>query len=219
MVRRRSIAMVAVAGLALAGLAGCRVEPGTAAFVGGDRISDARVDKIVNEAQAYVQSGQTGNARQEVLTWLVVADAGKQYAAAHHVTIKPVDVAGFVQQNNLPAGSENSEYVKAAADYSAVADALAPLAKPAAPSEQDQREAYDNAGVTSQTFESVKQYFTEQVMGPAVGQRNLFADVFKSAHVSISPRYGSAQVQVQVTIAGVQTFLGVPLEATSASPA
>jgi hypothetical protein len=221
MVRRRSIAVVAAAGLALAGLAGCRVEPGTAAFVGGDRISDARVDKIVSEVQAYVQSGQTGDVRQNVLTWLVMADAGKQYAAAHHVTIKPMDTATFAQQANLPAGTENSQYAKAGAEYDAVLIALAPIATSTAPSEPDQREAYENAGQAGhgEPFASVKQYFNEQTMGQAVGLRNLLTDVMKSAHVSISPRYGSPHVQVPFTIGSVQTYLGVPLEATPASPA
>lgn len=221
MVRRRSIAVVAVAGLALAGLAGCRVEPGTAAFVGGDRISDARVDKIVNEVQAYVQSGQTGDVRKSVLTWLVMADAGKQYAQAHHIAVKPADTAVFAQQASLPAGTENSQYAKAGAEYSAVMNALAPLAHSIAPSEQDQREAYTNAGAAgqSQPFDAVKQYFTEQTMGPTVGLRDLLGGVVKDAHVSISPRYGSPQLPLPFTIGSVQTYLGVPLEATPASPA
>jgi hypothetical protein len=106
MVRIRLAAAAASAGLVLAALAGCRLEAGSAAFVGPTRITDARVDEIVKQVQPHIREGQTGGIRQQVVAWLALGEAGRRYARAHNVTVGPRDLGAFAQQANLPAGLE-----------------------------------------------------------------------------------------------------------------
>lgn len=107
--RHRLVAAAAFGLLAVGVLAGCRSEPGTAAFVGDTRISDAQVEAQMDslvadiktaQAQQATQSGQApqpfdrtealtsfcgGEAacRQTILETLVLRDVAKQYLLDH----------------------------------------------------------------------------------------------------------------------------------------
>jgi hypothetical protein len=218
--RRRLLAVTVAGALAVTGLAGCRSAPGVAAYVGPTRFSEQWVDKIVDSVRAQIPEGREFAVRQQVVEMLVVRAAVTQYAAREGITIPPVDPAAFAKQNGLPPDTEYSEL---AASYSGALSALQDRVKSTAPSEADQREAYGNARVNGQPvtdkFEDVQQYFTEEQLGSAVGQRNLLNEILMRSDVVVNPRYGPMKAQVQAQIGQVPTWLGVPLGDTDGSPA
>jgi hypothetical protein len=107
--RRRLIAVAAVGLVAVGVLAGCRSEPGTAAFVGGTRITDQQIDAQMDSLTADLQRSQQGasqspdqsapafdpqaalktycggeaSCRTSVLEQLVSIDVIKRYLADH----------------------------------------------------------------------------------------------------------------------------------------
>ncbi|HKT04445.1 MAG TPA: hypothetical protein VJT31_33435 [Rugosimonospora sp.] len=226
MARSRLLIVVASAGLALVTLAGCRLEPGAAAFVGDDRITDAQVDKVVSSVQAYIPAGRLGNFRTQVLTWLVVVKAGQRYADAHSITVKQETPADFVQNSNVPAsiaaGVGASDYAKTGAEYESILTALQSAARSTPPTEADKREAYNYVATQAQgqvqPYNQVQQLFSQDTMGTAVGLRDLLRDMVRASHVTISPRYASPTVPVPFTIGTAQTALMVGLDSAPVPP-
>ncbi|HZN71508.1 MAG TPA: hypothetical protein VFC00_07480 [Micromonosporaceae bacterium] len=220
--RRRLAAAAAgvLALLALPALAGCRVEPGAAAFVGDLRIPEQRVDEIVGSVGDRVPAEQRGGFRQEVVSMLVLIEAGTRYAQAQEVQLAQAQPATVAERLKLPVGAA---YTQLVAHYRSVMTALEGRATPAAPSEADQREAFANATIDGQpvtnSFDQVRQFFNEETMGAAVGNRNLLAEVLRGADVAVSPRYAPVVHQVRVTIANAQSWLGVPLGDAVTDPA
>lgn len=168
----------------------------------------AQVDKAAEQQQAATRKG-FGDLRQTAVRMLVIRDAGKAYAQAHSITIPVADSAAAAAQNNLPP---NNELVKLFAEYSSVMTALAGSAKSTPPTEADQREAYDNLAATQGNlppFDQVKGELTQELMGAAVGTRNLLVEALTTAKASVNPRYAKVTQQIQIPQAG--TFLDVPL--------
>lgn len=220
MTARRRLAAVAVGVLALLPLTGCRVEPGAAAFVGDVRIADQRVDEIVSSVDDRVPAEQRGAFRQEVVSMLVLTEAGTRYAQAQKLQLPEAQPATVAERLQLPA---DGAYTQIFARYVSVMTALEGRAERAAPSEADQREALSHATINGQPvndrFEDVRQYFTEQAMGAAVGSRNLLTELIRDADVEVSPRYAPVVHKVRVNIGNAESWLAVPIGEAAANPA
>lgn len=208
--RRRLAAGLAAGVLALLGMAGCRSQPGTAAYVGDARFTEAQVEEIVNSIP-NLPGDRIGDAREFTVTMLVLREAGTGYANREGLSIPDPQVDAIAEQSGLPA---DSRYTVLLADFNAVLRALAEHAEPAAPSESDQREAYANLQTNGQPvppFDQVRQAFSAETMGVAVGQRNLLTGIVRDADVMVNPKYGDLDYQVPLVIGQVQSSLAVRL--------
>jgi hypothetical protein len=121
---RRLASIVVIAALGLGALAGCRVENGKAAFIGGTAYTEERVTEIYDEAVAAVQAqtpapdatASPGPAeqpvtRQEVVDLLVSLELGKRIVAdkklaAPEQPTDPGEIASALQV------SPDTEYAK-----------------------------------------------------------------------------------------------------------
>jgi hypothetical protein len=219
MLRARRVASIAVvAVLGLVALGGCRIgpDPAVAAYVGSTEFTDAEVTGIVDEFFGTLEEQQRGGLdrnflKNQMMHFLVLNEVVADYAKAKDIKIPPADTAGVAQQQSLPAGIRLTEVV---AEYSAALGALNNAAKPIAPTEADQREAYAHATVenqpVSQPFEQVQQFFDEEALGRSLGLRQLLNEALAGADVTVNPRYDSTY-RLPVQIQQARSWLAVEL--------
>lgn len=209
-----------LAGLALAGLlavtgsAACQASPGLAAQVGDTVITRQEVDRVVAAWQrtqvAPPQRQDVEAARQDLMTMLVVTEAGRQYAAAEGLTVPPAPVAAYAEALDLP---EDDPYVVTQAELRAVMDTLRPTAAPVEPSPADQRELYDHLveqGLPVPPFEQAQPVLAGEHVAQAVAMRDLVATVVARADVRVQPGYELVYRQ-PVALPGATSWLEVPL--------
>lgn len=223
MQRARRLASTAViAALAVAGLGACRAEPGVAAYVGNDRITEERVNAVYDDARAKLdgaveqlrrQQGADPSASQQpvpetvdmpikrtdVVTTLVGRDVLKALAAERKVQATPLSPDELVQSIGLPA---DTLYAAAFGEFRGYLDALAQTVKPAQVTEADLRDVFNRLsragglppGATFQSFSADLGPEDRQTLAQNIGLRNeLFTHVQK-LDATINPRYGTAEL-------------------------
>ncbi|HEY8451642.1 MAG: SurA N-terminal domain-containing protein [Micromonosporaceae bacterium] len=211
---RRLAGVVLAALLAATGLAACQVSPGLAAQVGDTVITRQEVDRVVASWQRTQETpperSDVERARQDLMTMLVVTEAGDRYAAAEGLTVPPAAVATYAEALGLP---EDDPFVVTFAEFRAVMDALQATVVPVEPSPADQREIYDHLveqGLSLPPFEEVQPFLTGEDIARAVGMRDLVATVLERADVRVQPGYELVYRQT-VPFQGATSYLEVPL--------
>jgi hypothetical protein len=207
--RRTTRTVLALAGVAVLGLSACQVQPGAAAFVGGDRISKSQVDESVAKMPDQSQL-DFGNARQRAVANLVVADLAGRVAHDKGVSLPTPDYADYASRLKEPT---SSPHLRAYAQADTYITALADRATPAKPSERDlttmlQFLQYNEGLDATLTVDAVRQDLDTPQTERLVAVRAELADAARRYHVSISPVYGSVFYVVPVPLKGGQ-FLGV----------
>jgi hypothetical protein len=231
---RRLVSVVVVVAVGTVGLAGCRSDPSVAAYVGGARYTDARVQRIADEAhrklQEYVDTQQSaaGASSQaverpvtdiEVIDALVGRDVLKVLAEEKKLTPLDVDPNQIAQQEQVPP---DSEYVRALVERDGYRLAILQKAPSAEPSEEDLREVYDNlvkasSGAFTGSYAEFKSTLADQdteLIGRSAAVGREVAAEAGRLDVRINPRYGSASltlVQISDQQGGVHSLLNVPL--------
>jgi hypothetical protein len=165
-------------------------------------------------AQAREQEGerlgeQAGSTRDNVVTMRILTEVAASYAEAAGLEVPAPDYPLIANEFQM---SPDSAYVRIAAEFFAARSALASSLEPAAPTEADQREMYDNLiaqGVTG-TFEEAQQVLTVEQVGGAVALRNLIVAEVEAADLQVNPRYAPIY-QVLVPLGNLQSWLTVPL--------
>src|SRR5262245_58087229 len=108
---RGPVLVVALWVLGLGLLAGCRTQPGAAAFVGEVRITDAQVEATVNRIDADLRAGARpeglpaeayGNIRRAVVQLQVFVEVAKRYAAEQRYDAPTPDYADWAGRVGLP---------------------------------------------------------------------------------------------------------------------
>jgi hypothetical protein len=95
---RRVAAAAAAVGLTFALSACLSDQVGTAAIVGGDRVSEADVQSQVRELQHVVPNLDTATAQQGVLRDLILAKVYDELARKYHVHVTDAEVASQLDQ-------------------------------------------------------------------------------------------------------------------------
>lgn len=131
------------------------------------------------------------DARDRVLMFLVLTEAGTKYADAEQVELPEPDLASAAQNQELP---EDHPYVQVIADFSAVVGAVVQAqAEPGEPTAEDQREAFENLQVQGEavdvTFEEVQQFLTPEVLAGPVGVRDVLSTVVDHSEVRVQPGF------------------------------
>jgi hypothetical protein len=123
---RRLTASLAVGLVALAGVAGCRTDPGVAAYVGEEQVTvdelETAVDtRLEDPALAEAAAGREDEFTRLVLTRLVTAELYDRFAQRYGVTVDDGDVQARLDE--LLAGEDpETVYAQAAAQGVARAD-------------------------------------------------------------------------------------------------
>ncbi len=201
MARRRLVTVAAAGVLALTALAGCRSEPGSAAFVGDTRITTNQVNDVLDGVRAdgvTVDPTREGTIRQEVTAQLVFLDVAKRYATEKGFPAPTPDYQTVADRNKLPT---SDPFVRLVAESQAYDALLKQQIKPATVTDADYLQAADAAiaqGVADPSQRdklaaSIKQdpgFADEMAHGIAV--RNELTDAIKRYNVTVNPAFGPA---------------------------
>lgn len=190
-----------------------------AAYVGKVRITEADVDAVIKDLGELVTDDNRVEIRHDVVTMLVLRAAGTEYARAEGITVPDADTEAMAIASQVPA---DRKFTVLLAELDAVLRALDDRVQPASPTEADQREAYANLetnGVQVPPFEELRQFFSTEAMGPAVGRRNLLGQVVQRADVAVNPKYGHLAYPIRMLIAGqVPSRLDVAITDQASNP-
>lgn len=236
----RLAAVFAAATAVVAGATACNVQPGAAAFIDGNRITQAQVDDVfqsIIDAPAYrgIQQEQDASRQQQAYANLRTSAAGElimheltqRVAADQHIEIPPADYAGLAQQTGLP---EDNKYVRLEAENQAAINTLRNAAWNTAPDDKSVRSVYDSlaqdAASNGLGLKPYEQIAPEIKKTPKVGQtaalRGTFESAIKKYHLDVSPRYG--QLEYPITALTLSTPDGksltgsIPLQLGEGSP-
>ncbi|WP_433390045.1 hypothetical protein [Micromonospora sp. KLBMP9576] len=226
--RARRLAAVASVVLGLVALSGCRAEPGVAAYVGDQRITEDAVTALVDDLRAKnpTPTGQPAApaegqppaqpaqlpGRGEVVSVLVLAEVCERVSAERNyqssAQVRPEQVA---QQLGL---SPDTEYVReAAALYGCLSGV--PAGTPAEPSAQDLKDvvaAGRAAGAipADVTDEAAAGQLDGEQLRMALATRKSLAEAVAAYDVTVNPRYRPLQFPV-LSFAGNAPAVSVPL--------
>jgi hypothetical protein len=176
-------------------LTGCQSQPSVAAYVGNTRITVDQVNKIVDDYDATSRANQGGgladtsfgNAREAVLSDLVLTEAVKHYIDDQKLNAPPVDVEAAAQALGQPA---SSLYVNLFAETQAYFNMIASTSKAAQPTDADLREIYDRIPHGDVSYDSAKpQIAAIAHLAEAIGARNDIEKMFSRYHVVMNPQY------------------------------
>ncbi|GAB3064892.1 Ros/MucR family transcriptional regulator [Micromonospora schwarzwaldensis] len=197
--RARRLVAVASVAVGLVALSGCRTEPGVAAYVGDNRVTEDRVTSILDEVRdglasqpaTAAQADALLPARDQVVATLVLSDvcralsADKGYQPQGQVT--PEQVA---QQTGLPA---DATYPKKVAEFYTCMSGL-PAGEPAAPTAEDLATVIAAGRAAGAIPPDVKDadaasQLDGQQLRSALATRKVLADAIGGYDVSVNPRY------------------------------
>jgi hypothetical protein len=236
MQRARRLATAAVvASLAVTGLSACRSEPTVAAYVGQDvRITEARVQRVWNEAQAAVtatpaQDGKPAQlriTRSDVVRTLLAVPILDEVAKRQSVTLPPqIDSSEAVATTGVPAKAEFTQLY-------AHADTLVKLLRQQAqnapePTEADLRSVYDALVAAGEaqpgSFDSFKSSLPPQnaaLLRSSTAVRNEITQVADPMDIRVNPRYQPLAISVldlQTQTGATKPLITAPLGANQDS--
>ncbi|GAA2524583.1 hypothetical protein [Pilimelia columellifera] len=197
---RRLTSFALVATLGLLTLTGCRSDPSVAVYAGGQKLTEAKLDQMMDELLAKVPAEQrqpdlVAGLRGELVRFFALTAAAKSYAATTGQTLPAGPVTEIGARFRLP---ETAEVVQAAAQGVAAVtmfDQAAEKANPqAVPTEDDRRDAYaqlrgPQGEPTGLSYAEARPLLTDEALAKPVTQRELIEGASADVGVSINPRY------------------------------
>src|SRR3989442_2726363 len=175
MPRRRLSVVLAAGALAVLALAGCRVEPGNAAFVGDTVHSKADIDRVLQGIEhdgIKIDPARLGEVRELIAPDEAFVDVARRYATEQGYGEPTVDLEAAAQQfSPLPPGNA---FVRLAAQTDAYRELLFTKVKPVNPSDAQLREVYQNlvdTGAQGSYEEIGPQLRQVPAIGPALAVR------------------------------------------------
>jgi hypothetical protein len=217
---RRAAAVVALSAAVAAGLSACDVQPGAAALVAGDRLTEAQVEQVVDSVHDKIPAGQFGSVREEVVGALVMRDLAKRVAADRHVTVPPPDYTAMAQGGL----SANNPYVRLEAETQTYIGALGNSVRPTAPSEADLQEIYQSlvtqgaVNPAQSPYDQVRSQLDTPQTERAVALRAILAAAAGKYHVDVNPRYGKLGYPLPAVQAGQGIYGSVAVPLGKGSP-
>ncbi|SCL18873.1 hypothetical protein [Micromonospora inyonensis] len=231
--RARRLVAVASVAVGLVALSGCRSEPGVAAYVGDQRITEDAVTRILDELRDDAAAstpqrpatdqpaGQPGApeqrlpGRSEVVSTLVLGQvcqrlsADKGYRPQNQVPVEQVS-----QQLGYPT---DTTYPQRVAELYTCLSGM-PSGQPVAPTEQemvDLVKAGKKAGAIPEevTVEQAATQLDGQQLRSALATRNALAEAVEGYDVTVNPRYRPLSFPV-LSFAGNVAAVSVPLGET-----
>ena len=204
MSRRRLLAVLVVGALAVPGLTACRELPGVAAYVGSEQLTNAQVEKIVDEFPAAIREKNSGDIRQFVVSSFVSRELARALAKEKGITVPQPDLSRFAGLADQLRLGTDSRFITLDAESQAALAAIRTLGKPQAPTDADKQEAFqqllNEQFVQPGSFDAVKSQIDSPEMRAALGLRPVLSDALKRYQVSINPRYQPLGIPVSFSL-------------------
>jgi hypothetical protein len=199
--RRAAGARRAVAALALGcglALAGCESDPGIAAYVGSAKITEAEVDRLVNEAAAKAagQQGLSAPTRSDVVVTYVLGKLCSERQAREGFAGQAV-TRDQIQQ--IDSVSKDSAYAELRAITYTCLSGL-PNPGQVQPTDADLQDIYDRAqakGLVQVPLDQIRdQLAADASVQQAIAVKRTLSDLVKGADVRVNPRYRPMEFRV-----------------------
>jgi hypothetical protein len=220
---RRLATVAVVAAVGLGGLTACRSEPGVAAYVGDQRITEETVTAWVDGAAAAPAAGEQAQpsppagaavSRQQAVDLAVTLDLGQQIVEEKNLQVESQITA---EQVAAELGVDpGSEYARMYAEWINVAQAILPTSGSGAPTDDQVMTVYRQlvaAGAIEPNLPlaEVKQAFGDGAfVTSAVGLGDQLAQQADADNASINPRYLPLAAPLFVTANGRPVFYQLP---------
>ncbi|GAB3850854.1 hypothetical protein GCM10029963_37700 [Micromonospora andamanensis] len=229
--RARRLVAVASVAVGLIALAGCRSEPGVAAYVGDHRITEDAVTEVIEDAQTKnptptgadeVPPGQEPQlppgqepqlpGRSQVVSTLVLSEVCERISATEgYRSQSQVDPAQVAQGLGL---SPETGYVRQIAELYTCLSGI-PIGAPVAPTEQeliDLVAAGKRAGAVPAevTVEEAAAQLDGEQLRQALANRDSLRAAVETYDVTVNPRYRPLVFPV-LSFSGQAVAVGVPL--------
>jgi hypothetical protein len=193
MPRTRRIALLAaLAVVAALGLTACGNEqPHTAAYVGNVHFTDKQLDTMVAEGRRYELDRPPSAIRRIGLATLIVTELGKRIARDRGISIAAPDYGHAASALEMPA---STTYVRAFAEFSAVAGAVAMRLDPIPVSDATLRPYFDDLVKTDIVAADQYSSFAQQVGTSPYLARDLalfkvIQEAARQAGLKVNPQY------------------------------
>lgn len=192
---RRVATVLALAAAVAGGATACNVQPGAAAFVASNRITQSQVNDVFQSVldgyHNQVPTNEFGNIRKSVAATMVMHDLVRRVAADTGVTIPPADYAGLARETSLP---EDNPYVRLEAETRAAINTLRNASADVPAREQDLRDVYESLvqqGVQVSYAQLRPELAAQQAVRKGAALRGTLVGAAKKYHVDVNPRYGA----------------------------
>lgn len=204
----RALAVATIAVTAVLGLAGCRVEPGAAAFVGSTRITDQQVDQVNDEQVAVarergreITTEAVASNRQFLVGRLTVAEVARRILAEQNIPVTEVSAADVAKENGRTEPNEIDEYIAQTRPY---LDALRASVTPAPLTNDEKKEVTQNLVNLGAPPAAAAQFFTDPELQRGMAFRRAILAGADKYDVEVSPRYGQVAFPVWTVNSGGQ---------------
>jgi hypothetical protein len=189
---RRGRLVMAVALTLCAGfvLSACRSEPGVAAYVGDDVLTESEIDSTIDEVVKASQESARVPSRSDVVVTFVLNKGCAAKQAQEKFASAPVTIEAVANAESIPA---NTQYAR---DRTALHACVGGVpTTDTVPTEAELREIFDRA-IDEQLIDPATVY--EQVKGQIAGDsrvieglatRHLLSSLVADGEVSVNPRY------------------------------
>ncbi|MGN9807997.1 hypothetical protein ACTMSW_01380 [Micromonospora sp. BQ11] len=223
--RARRLVAVASVAVGLVALAGCRTEPGVAAYVGDHRIAESTVDGIVAELAAASPAAQAAPGepaaerpqirRTQIVSTLVLHEVCQRVSADKGYRAQtPPEPERVRQQLGLAPGSV---YAQRSAELNSCLSGL-PIGSPVAPTQEELTElvtAGKTAGVipAEVTVEQAASQLDGEQLRNALAAKKALGEAVSGYDVTVNPRYRPLEFPVlsfNSNAAAVSVPLGEP---------
>jgi hypothetical protein len=217
---RAGVARRAVVSLALGcglALTGCQADPGVAAYVGSERLTEAEVDRYVEDAAAKSagQQGLSAPSRSDVVITYVLGKVCGERQAREHFTGQPVSRDQIQQIDSVP---KDSTYAELRSNTYTCLSGM-PNAGGADPTDADLQDIYDRAlakGLVQVPLSEIRsQLAADAGVRQAIGVKRMLTDLVKDADVRVNPRYRPMEFRVSDLGSGEALVIAVVGDAGS----
>jgi hypothetical protein len=196
---RRTGAAVLALGLTLA-LSGCiNDQVGTAAIVGGDRVSESDVQSQARQLEKVVPGVDTGAAQDGILRDLILAKVYEDLARTYHVHVSPAEVASQRDQIFKQVSQQARQAHRSPREY--VVEQLAQSQQQPAFVSPSHLEDWLHAQLLAQKIQAK--------IPDATTASKAFLDANKKLDITVNPRYGTWNARK-----GLQAEVGAGLSKT-----
>lgn len=211
---RRLASIPVIAAVGVLALAGCRSEPGVAAYVGDTRITEERVTAIVDDAARALREVAPDTAppaRSVVVSTLVLGEVCERLDAQPQPGQSPITPEQAAQEFMVPP---DTEFAREIAKLYTCLQAV-PVGAPVAPTPEQLAEVLKRARAAGaipdgMSDENAAGQFDSHPLRTALAQRKALSEAVARHNVTVNPRYRPLEFPV-LRFRDASVAVGVPL--------
>jgi hypothetical protein len=210
---RRLLAVALAGALALTGLTACRDQPTAAAYVGDAQLSNADVEKAVDQFPAVVRDDHAGIIRQNVVSAFVTREVATHLAKDRKLAVPAADTGVYQDEAAFYKVSPSIDYYRLSAERDAAVAAVSGLGTPQAPTDDLLRNMYAQlvqSGSIPASIPIGQVQLDTPDLRAVLGLRAVLEGGVKNDKVTVNPRYHPLAITFGLTL-GISPVTGRPM--------